>query len=121
MDVWTIHWRYHDGSDCGVIPRAFTTMGDASWLLDLLRDLDYSRVYTLHGMKAVSAFSPSPAAADAETIADMELSIRAHNVLKTAGLLTVGDIRKLSNKDLRALKGMGVRSFREIREVLDGR
>lgn len=38
MTVWIIMWRYHDGSDSGMIDRAFTNEEEARWFANTLVD-----------------------------------------------------------------------------------
>lgn len=51
-------------------------------------------------------------------IDELELSVRASNGLRNAGIGTVGDLVKLSRKELSALPHLGARSVREVTEVL---
>lgn len=55
MIVWIIMWRYYDGSDCGVIDRAFKYEEEARWLAQTLtKDGDTSRIYSLISVEVKS-------------------------------------------------------------------
>ena len=47
--VWLIMWRYHDGSDSGVIDRAFTDEEEARWVANTLVEQAYgsSKTFSL--------------------------------------------------------------------------
>jgi hypothetical protein len=45
--VWLILWRYYDGSDSGVIDRAFTEEADARWLAQTLVGESAGKQYSL--------------------------------------------------------------------------
>ena len=47
MTVWLILWRQYDGSDSGVIDRAFIKEEDARWLAQTLVDQGAGKVYSL--------------------------------------------------------------------------
>lgn len=49
---------------------------------------------------------------------DLELSARSSNCLKKAGIKTVADIIKFSERDLLAIKNFGVKSAREVAEKI---
>jgi hypothetical protein len=38
MTVWIIMWRLYDGSDCGIIDRAFTNEEEARWVVNTLAE-----------------------------------------------------------------------------------
>lgn len=56
-----------------------------------------------------------------ETIDDLELSVRASNILDSAGIKMVGDLVKLSERDLLRLRHCGRTSLREIVAALASR
>ena len=47
MTVWLIMWRLHDGSDSGIIDRAFTSEEEARWVAKTLIDQTGSSIYNL--------------------------------------------------------------------------
>lgn len=49
---------------------------------------------------------------------DLELSVRAENVLLNAGIVVVNDIRGKTLAELQKIKNMGNKSIREIQEAL---
>jgi DNA-directed RNA polymerase subunit alpha len=52
-------------------------------------------------------------------IEDLNLSIRAYNVLRRNGLLTVGKVLEKSEEELLALRNLGRKAYDELRERLD--
>jgi len=52
------------------------------------------------------------------SIEDLELSYRPYNCLKSAGIDTVGEAMKKTDKELLRIKNFGRTSLREVREVL---
>ena len=61
---------------------------------------------------------PSPQLPDATLIADITLPTRIRNVLSFAGLNTVGDVRRTSDKKLLTLQDFGSRSIATLRQLL---
>lgn len=53
------------------------------------------------------------------TIDDLQLSVRAHNCLKRAGIYTIEELKKLDGKDLREIKNLHGNAFREVLGVLE--
>ncbi len=51
-------------------------------------------------------------------IEDLNLSVRAHNCLKRAGLMTVGQVLDKSEEELLALRNFGRKSYEELRQRL---
>jgi len=51
-------------------------------------------------------------------ISDLDLSVRASNCLESEGVRTIGDLVRLSEADLLALKNFGKTSLREVRQKL---
>ena len=47
MTVWLIMWRIYDGSDCGIIDRAFTDEEEARWVVKTLVEQRSSNTYNL--------------------------------------------------------------------------
>jgi hypothetical protein len=47
MTVWLIMWRYGDGSDSGIIDRAFTDQEEARWVANTLINQTGSNNYSL--------------------------------------------------------------------------
>ena len=53
-------------------------------------------------------------------IEDTGLSVRSYNCLKRAGLNTIGDVMQKTDKELREIRNLGVKSLAEIkRELFD--
>lgn len=52
-------------------------------------------------------------------IEDLELSKRSYNCLKHAGILTVEQLKRLSEDELRHIRNMGLKSVREIQYKLE--
>ena len=55
---------------------------------------------------------------DNVSIEELELSVRAFNCLKRAGINTVGDLRKLSDEDFMKIRNLGRKSADEVKEKL---
>lgn len=53
------------------------------------------------------------------TIEELDLSIRAYNCLKRAGISTVGDICNLTEEQLREVRNLGKKAYDEILEKLE--
>lgn len=47
-------------------------------------------------------------------IEELNLSVRAYNCLRRTGLITVGQVLEKSERELRAIRNMGARTFEEI-------
>jgi len=52
-------------------------------------------------------------------IADLNLSMRASNVLRRGGLVTVGQVLKKTEEELLSLRNFRRRDYLELREKLD--
>lgn len=52
-------------------------------------------------------------------IEDLDLSIRAYNVLRRSGLITVGQVAEKSEHELLTLRNFGRKSYDELRQRLD--
>ena len=50
---------------------------------------------------------------------DVELSVRAFNCLRAAGVLTLGDLVKYSRSELLKFRNFGKKSLNEVDELLD--
>jgi DNA-directed RNA polymerase alpha subunit len=61
---------------------------------------------------------PSPQLPDATLIADIALPTRIRNVLLLAGLKTVGEVRRTSDKTFLTLQDFGARSIATLRRLL---
>jgi len=72
-------------------------------------------LYDIHSAvdKAFVVF-PSPAAIRAMDVCELELSSRSFNSLKHSGLNTVGDIEKLTAKQLMRVRNLGRQSYNEV-------
>lgn len=57
---------------------------------------------------------------DNTTIEELELSVRSTNALKNAGIKNVGELRALTETELKDLRNMGKRSVEEVIGVLEG-
>jgi len=70
------------------------------------------------------AEAPAPAAEDSGVLAakvdDLELSVRACNCLARLSVRTVGDLSRLTERELAGTYGVGRRTVQEIKEVLAG-
>ena len=61
---------------------------------------------------------PTPELPDDTLISDVELPARIHNVLATAGLKTVGEVRETSDEILLSFQDLGKASVAHLRETL---
>jgi len=55
-----------------------------------------------------------------EPIEKLNLSVRAYNALKRNGIITVGELLKLSDLEITDMRFLGVKSYEEIIEVIHG-
>ena len=51
-------------------------------------------------------------------IEDMDFSVRAYNVLRRAGITTVGDLSEMTEDDLMRLRNLGRKAFWEVKQKL---
>jgi DNA-directed RNA polymerase subunit alpha len=56
--------------------------------------------------------------ADSKSIEELELSTRTENALKDAKIKTVGQLKKLSEEEMKDIKGVGAKSVEEIQEAI---
>lgn len=61
---------------------------------------------------------PEDSSADDITIEELDLSVRAFNCLKRAGIDTVGQLRTMTDEDFAHVRNLGKKSTQEIREKL---
>ncbi len=66
---------------------------------------------------AIGAILPGGQAAD-ERIEEMEFSVRTHNCLKRANILTIGELVQTTESELMQIKNFGVKSLNEVRTKL---
>ena len=55
---------------------------------------------------------------DNTPIEDLELSVRAFNCLKRAGICTVGELRAMTDEDFMKVRNLGKKCMNEIKEIL---
>ena len=55
---------------------------------------------------------------DSDSIDDLDLSVRAYNCLRRAGVELIGDIRQLGLKGVASIRNMGKKSMKEISELV---
>ncbi len=55
---------------------------------------------------------------DKKTIMDLDLSVRAYNCLKRAGINTIGDLRKMTPEEVNQIRNLGKKSLDEILQKL---
>ena len=53
-----------------------------------------------------------------ESIDNLELSVRAYNGLKRAGIETIGQLVAMTEWDVSKIRNMGVKSVKEVKEAL---
>ncbi len=56
--------------------------------------------------------------AESKPIEELELSTRTENALKDAKIKTVGHLKKLSEEEMKDIKGVGAKSVEEIQEAI---
>lgn len=76
---------------------------------------DFRIVPSVETKQALAAASQALLRADINTL---ELSVRAHNILKRANINTVGDLLRYRDEDLANLRNMGQRPLAEIQGKL---
>ncbi len=52
------------------------------------------------------------------SIEDLELSVRSYNCLKRAGILSLEQLRRMTDDELRKVRHLGMKSFAEIKQLL---
>lgn len=60
----------------------------------------------------------SPQAGMDESIADLPISTRVWHVLQKLGVQRMGDLVKLTERDLKQAEGLGQKSLREIKNLI---
>ena len=68
--------------------------------------------------KEMSELDPTPELPDDTPISDVKLPTRIQNALTAAGLKTVGEVREMSDENLRSLQDIGKGSVALLRETL---
>jgi DNA-directed RNA polymerase alpha subunit len=63
-------------------------------------------------------FDPSLELPDNTLVAEVKLPTRIRNVLATAGMVTVGDVRETSDATFLSLQDFGAKSVAYLRETL---
>ena len=63
-------------------------------------------------------FYVSTPTSDYTSIDEMELSVRAFSCLKRAGIDTVGELRDMTDEDLKRVRNLGRKCFKEVKEKL---
>jgi DNA-directed RNA polymerase alpha subunit len=61
---------------------------------------------------------PTPELPDDTPIADVRFPTRIRNVLATAGLMTVGEVREIADETLLSFQNLGPSSVAQLRESL---
>lgn len=56
---------------------------------------------------------------DLTVIEELDLSVRSYNCLKREGIDTVGQLKVLTDEDIRQIRNLNDRSIEEIRTKLD--
>lgn len=86
------------------------------------RGLMYQLDHAIEHSRANSAAwrSEQRAKFEAYLIDDLEISVRSFNCLAKAGITTVGELADYGAAALRDLPHFGMKSLREVRNVLDG-
>ena len=94
-----------------------SSLGGAAYFLERARMFEYDIPEVIKGLNYITSESVL-SSADKTSIEALSLSTRSYQVLKIAGLNTLGDITKLNFSELKSIKGLGVKSLREIMETL---
>jgi DNA-directed RNA polymerase subunit alpha len=108
LDVWT------DGTispDDAVSQAANILVRHLTLFTELVRP-------SLHGDKSASAAVAIPQRLYEMPIEDLNLTVRAYNCLKRAGITKVGQILEMSEDDLLGVRNFGRKSLDELRERL---
>lgn len=144
MNIWTITWRWSDGSGSGVLPWAFTDEGMADLVLDLLR-LEGNKVYerilvSVIEVKGRAPFDPRSvgivpkwgqqwwkerigglphAGVQGGTPLDEgALTVRTLNALRAEGIETLEQLVCWKDQWLLMLPNLGRKSLNELKEYL---
>jgi len=99
------------------------TVNDVATLIEagLLRnpgDFDQESLAEIkHQLDAFSARYPS--LVQRTPLSALDLSVRSYNALARSGVYTVEALARLSDKDLRGIRNVGIKSFAEIQQKLE--
>lgn len=135
MNIWTITWRWSDGSGSGVVPFAFTDKKVAELAVQVLQQ-EGNKVYELADMDLVdtlgilpkpllqtpevTVYSKSPhQGVTGETPFDKHvLTVRLENLLKLENITTHEQVVCWTEWELMRIPGMGRKSLNELKEYL---
>lgn len=135
MNIWTITWRWSDGSGSGVVPFAFTDKKVAELAVQVLQQ-EGNKVYELADMDLldtlgilpkpllqtpeVTVYSKSPHhGVTGETPFDKHaLTVRLENLLKLENITTHEQVVCWTEWELMRIPGMGRKSLNELKEYL---
>lgn len=79
---------------------------------DLLLDEELEEVEDIEETPKSSSLT------DTTPLEDLELSVRAYNCLRRAGVTTVGQLRSMSDEELMKVRNLGRKSMEEVKSVL---
>ena len=70
------------------------------------------------GLAAHAGIEPEKGDVLEKAIEDLELSVRSRNAMKVLGIATLGELAKMSEKELMLVKNFGQTSMNEVKEKL---
>ena len=137
MNIWTITWRWSDGSGSGALPYAFTDKEVAQLSLQVLQ-IEGNKVYELTQMELVDTLGilPKPLAQSDEIVVytarrvphhgvegitpfpENVLTVRLLNALKAEGITTLEQVVYWTEWQLLRIPNMGRKSMNELKEFL---
>jgi hypothetical protein len=140
MNVWTITWRWADGSGSGVVPFGFTDKAVAELSLQVLQQ-EGSKVYELADMTLVDTLGilPKPLATfgqtevyvsrqvphygvEGKTLLDPNiLTRRVVNALGAEGVTRLEHLVCWTGWELSKIPNLGMKSIRAIKEYVHGK
>ena len=91
--------------DAGALGEALEALDDAIDIIDIMEDEEQQTVNPLEKLLNL-------------TIEELDLSVRAFNCLKRAGINTVEDLVQLTEEDFMKLRNLGRKSFEEVLEKI---
>lgn len=94
-------------------------IAEQSYCRDCARDMLKEVAWILQTSTSDNS-APPPAATLERSIDELELSVRTYNCLKNANVTTVNDLMGNDEHELLKIKGLGLKSLKELKNVLGG-
>ena len=79
----------------------------------LKTELDFLRAKLMEAYQ----LNPKEKLPDEYKLSQIEMSVRLANAFNNYGIATIGDVRKITERDFLRMRGMGLHSLRELKNV----